>query len=414
VANDLFRAEALEHQATSSTQRGRPTGVLPPSWSWLSLLLVMFMVSVVTFLFTADMARKETVRGTLRADGPEAKVYPIEAGIISAVFVENGDTVEAGTPIFEISSERYLEDGTELSASALDQLSHERKSLLERQRSLRQAATLAMESAKLEFETAVRKEAEAQDQKAILEYRLETARKRKEDLSELKKKGLIAEPVYNERVEAVSVLRQNLLQAQAQLADAQSEQLRIETERKQIQVNLTRDLSDLDQRLSQIDGQSTRTKAQKGHTIVAPSSGRIAALSARVGEFASPNTPLAIILPSRSQLIAEIYVPTRAIGFVTTGQTVKLQYDAFPYQKFGLGRGKVILISNTSQQPQELGVPSQTGEPLYEVRVALDKQTIRAFKKEMPLQSGMELSADIVLEDRKIIEWFMEPFLSAR
>lgn len=414
MADDLFRAEALEYQTTSSIQHGRPTGVLPPSWPLLSFLMAVFLSSVLAFLFTTDMARKETARGRLRVDGPEAKVYPMEAGVISAMFLENGDTVEAGAPLFEISSERYLEDGTELSTSALDQLSHEHESLLEKQHSLREAAALASESVKLEFETAVRKEAEARDQIEILQFRLGTAIKRREDLVGLKEKGLIAEPIFNDREEAVSVLRQNLLQAQAQLADAQSEQRRTETEQKQIQVNLSRDLSDLDQRVSQIDAQSTHAKAQKGHTIVAPSAGRIAALSARVGEFAPPDTPLAVILPAQSQLIAEIYVPTRAIGFVTVGQRVKLQYDAFPYQKFGLGYGKIILVSNTSQRPQELGIPSQTGEPLYEVRVELDRQTIRAFKKEIPLQSGMELTADIVLEDRKIIEWLMEPILSAR
>jgi membrane fusion protein len=414
VENDLFRSEVLEYQTASSNQFGSPTGVLPPSWLKLTLLLTAFILAVIVFLFNANMARKETVRGKLRSDGPEAKIYPVEPGIVGAVLVENGDTVAAGAALFEISSERYLADGEKLSASTLEELSRERKSLLEKRASLQEGATLAGNAAKLAFEDALRKEAEAQDQIDILKRRLKTAEKRRDDISELHDKGIIAEPVLNERVEAVSVLLQNLLQVQALLADARSEQRRLGTESQQIQVNLSRDLSDLDQRLSQIDAQTTRTNAQKGHTIMAPNSGRITALNARVGEYATPNMPLTIILPEDSQLIAEVYVPSRAIGFIAKGQTVKLQYDAFPYQKFGLAYGEVTLITNTSQTPQELGVPSRTGEPLYEVRIALEKQTMSAFGKEVMLQSGMELTADIILEDRKLIEWLMEPLLSVR
>ena len=41
--------------------------------------------------------------------------------------------------------------------------------------------------------------------------------------------------------------------------------------------------------------------------------------------------------------------------------------------------------------------------------ITLDKQTHKAFGRDMALQAGMELSAILVLEDRKIIEWLLEP-----
>ena len=48
-----------------------------------------------------------------------------------------------------------------------------------------------------------------------------------------------------------------------------------------------------------------------------------------------PTTPLLSILPAGSKLEAQLFTPSRSIGFVRVGQQVLLRYQAFPYQKFG-------------------------------------------------------------------------------
>jgi len=99
-----------------------------------------------------------------------------------------------------------------------------------------------------------------------------------------------------------------------------------------------------------------------------------------VGERANPSIPFAIIGESGTALIAELRLPWRAIAFVEPGQFVKLQYDALPYQKFGIAEGEVLRVSSTSLLPRELGVPTQNPEPLYRVEVGLVAQTVRAFE----------------------------------
>ena len=59
-------------------------------------------------------------------------------------------------------------------------------------------------------------------------------------------------------------------------------------------------------------------------------------------------------------------------------------------------------------------MPVALQEPVYRVQVALDQQEIRAYGTTVPLQSGMLLNADIVLEQRSLLSWLLEPILSLK
>lgn len=50
-----------------------------------------------------------------------------------------------------------------------------------------------------------------------------------------------------------------------------------------------------------------------------------------------------------------------------------------------------------------------TKKPFYKLVVGLMVPATNAFGSEVALQSGMVLSAGIVLKSRKLIEWLLEP-----
>lgn len=91
-----------------------------------------------------------------------------------------------------------------------------------------------------------------------------------------------------------------------------------------------------------------------------------------------------------------------------------MRYDAFPYQRFGLYKGEVTQYSKSILLPNEVSTPVPVNEPVYQVHVKLASQAVSAYGAEVPLQSGMLLSADIVLEQRSLLNWLFEPILSLR
>jgi membrane fusion protein len=93
---------------------------------------------------------------------------------------------------------------------------------------------------------------------------------------------------------------------------------------------------------------------------------------------------------------------------------VVLRYDAFPYERFGQYRGKIVDIGqNVWTQGERVG-PLSAKEPVYRVDVALDSQRVNALGQEFALRPGMLVNADLLLERRTLLEWIFEPVLQLK
>ena len=107
--------------------------------------------------------------------------------------------------------------------------------------------------------------------------------------------------------------------------------------------------------------------------------------------------------------------PSRAIGFVESGQTVLLRLTAFPYQKFGQAKGTVIRVEQSPiSDPSSAGAVGQNApaEPIYRIVVQLAQQSVNAYGKEQQYRAGMTLEADIRQDRRRLIDWVMDPIVS--
>jgi membrane fusion protein len=105
----------------------------------------------------------------------------------------------------------------------------------------------------------------------------------------------------------------------------------------------------------------------------------------------------------------DLYAPSRSMGFLRPGQPVRLLYDAFPWQRFGAFDGTIAEVSQTILAPTEVEAALKLEEPVYRVRVAVKDQAITAFGTSAPLQPGMTLEANIVLERQTFLDWLLTP-----
>lgn len=139
--------------------------------------------------------------------------------------------------------------------------------------------------------------------------------------------------------------------------------------------------------------------------IVAPVDGVITDVtSTQPGDKIQANTPLGGIAPKNSRQILKIEIAEHDRAFLKEGLGVKLKFNAFPYQRYGLINGRLDFISPATK------MSPQTKQPVYEGRVALDKDYYQIAETKYPLRYGMTATAEIVVRERRLIDLALDPF----
>lgn len=139
--------------------------------------------------------------------------------------------------------------------------------------------------------------------------------------------------------------------------------------------------------------------------IVAPVSGVITDVtSTQRGDKVQANMPLGAIAPKDARAVVKIEIAERDRAFLREGQPVKLKFNAFPYQRYGVIDGTLEYISPATK-------PSvQDKQPVYEGRVTLARNDFEIAGKHYPLRYGMTASAEIVVRERRLIDLGLDPF----
>jgi membrane fusion protein len=409
----LFRQEAIDflHQRRSW---GEVVSLQPISSTILSWCLAGLVAFILCFLSIAQYARKETVTGYLTPTFGTAKIFVPQQGFIKALHVKEGQEVAEGDPLLTVVTSQITANGDDVNATVLTALAQqrdvvERQIAAEERRTASERDRVASTIKGIEAETA-----QLEDQRKIQSERLKLSEGFVSTGATLTERGALPSMELKRREQAaleqkqnVASLGQQITARRTQLADAQHtlEQLPIVAADR---IRLLRnDLSWIEQRAAEVNG-------RRAYIIKAPTSGRVSTLQATVGQVADPKYMQLEIVPLDSTLQAELFFPTRAFGFVRPGQRVRMLYDAFPYQKFGTYRGIVAKVSRTILTGNDATGPITLKEPAYRVTVALERPDIDAYGLKMPLQSGMLLKADVVLEQRSLMRWLLDPVFSAR
>jgi len=139
--------------------------------------------------------------------------------------------------------------------------------------------------------------------------------------------------------------------------------------------------------------------------ILAPVSGVITDVtSTQTGDKIQANAPLGGIAPKDARPVLKIEIAERDRAFLHEGMTVKLKFNAFPYQRYGLINGTLAYISPATKPS------AQDKQPVYEGRVQLDRNYYQVAENRYPLRYGMTASAEIVVRERRLIDLGLDPF----
>ncbi|MEH2063947.1 MAG: HlyD family efflux transporter periplasmic adaptor subunit [Nostoc sp.] len=180
--------------------------------------------------------------------------------------------------------------------------------------------------------------------------------------------------------------------------------LKIDEQQKDLDTEITTLQAEIAQNKSQI----VSLKFQLGQRQVrATVNGRVFQLPIqRAGSVVQPGTMIAEISPQDSPLIIRAQMATTESGFLRKGLPVKLKFDAYPFQDYGVVEGELLEIS-----PTTIEVDTPNGKvAAYDLEIALKQNCIPSANKCIVLHPGDTATAEVIVRQRRIIDFLLDPF----
>lgn len=406
--SSLFRPESLESR--QNQWLGGIRLIRPLSLQLLTWCALLAAAAVVAFLVLGEYTRKARLVGQLVPDGGVVRLVAPQLATVLESRAAEGRTVRAGELLYV------------LSVDAANQRGSVRESLDARQRSLREAVRQQddLERERVAALTrqldGLRAELGQIDAEAkLLAQRQTLAEQALQRLEALRADNFVSPTQVQNKAEEVLGLRVQAQSLQRQRAAHLREIEQMQARLRELPLQGQTRRGEIDRDIAELAQEAAENEAQRRIEVRAPHDGVLTGVLAQPGQSVGPNVALASLLPAGARLQAQLLAPSSAIGLVQAQQRVQMRYQAFPYQKFGVHGGQIVQVSRAPMQSAELAeaaaLPVPSGEPMYRITVALDRQSVPAGGHEQPLAPGMQLEADVMLERRRLIEWIFEPLL---
>ncbi len=421
--------EAAFLPAALSLQR-TPVHPAPRRAMWVIMALFM---AVLAWSWFGQVDVVAIAPGRLVVSERNKVVQPLEAAVVKAIRVRDGDRVAAGQVLIELDPTLAQADsqGVAQQAQAAADEAWRANALLQALKTgqrpsppatsgaaspalLAQTqaewADLASRSARLEAE-ATRRQAElATVDTGIqkLTTMLPLARQREADVAALVAQGFVANHAGQDRMRERIEIERDLATQTARRAEAEAALQESRQAKAALRAEAERTLSDrlakatLD--AAQLKQQGTKTAQREQLTqLTAPVAGTVQQLAVHTtGGVVTPAQALLVIVPDQARLNAEVIIENKDVGFVHPGQAVGIKLETFNFTRYGTLAATVQTVAQDAVADDKRGA-------IFPATVRLNQTTLTVDGRPMRLSPGMNLTAEIKTGKRRVIDFVLSP-----
>jgi membrane fusion protein len=412
----LFRQEALE--SASAKSLGEVISTKPPGHNFLTALFTAIGVSIVAFFCLASYTRKVDVSGVLLPAGGLIHVVNSQAGVIVSRSVDEGKPVREGDVLFVVRSDRSSPTQGDAAKAVTALLNESLRSLRQDQQQLSLQAQDRLRASARKVEQ-LKSSLPLLDQQIVLQQqKLAIANDNYRRFHDLQDSHFVSVTDVQQRQTELLEQRLRLSASQRDGANAQQELATAEAALGDQKIQASRDQETAKRNILLTRQELTENEARREVQVLAPAAGVVSNVMVNVGQSVTASQTLAVVVPPDSPMEADLYAPSKAVGFLKAGMAVRLRYDSFSYQQFGLARGSILEVANTPIRPEEIELlaggiqPGDKSVPVYHVRVKLEQQSVNAYGAALRLKAGTKVDASVTVERRRLIEWMLGPLYS--
>lgn len=234
----------------------------------------------------------------------------------------------------------------------------------------------------------------------------------KANIKEAKERLIELQSLYQQIVEQTAT---NIKQAELKLQEQQRSYQSLEHSNQMALSKIEEQIKNLETEIVTLQSDMAQTQSQikslliqlNQRTIKANTSGTIFLLPIKkAGAVVQAGTRIAEIAPTGSQFILKAEMPTNQSSFLKTELPVKLKFDAYPFQDYGIVEGRLKKIS-----PTTIEADSPNGKvTAYQLEIELNKTCISKGNSCVSLHPGDTATAEVIIRQRRVIDFVLDPF----
>jgi len=223
-------------------------------------------------------------------------------------------------------------------------------------------------------------------------------------------------PRFDDARRDLTLANSEVRQAEAQIQSQQSQYEGNARNRELSILETTRQAREIDSQVAALQGEINQTKKQidalkfqlQQREIRSPIAGVLFQLPIdRPGAVVQVGQPLAQIAPEQAPLVLRANMSSQESGFLRQGMPVKIKFDAYPFQDYGIVEGRVSWISPNSKL---IETDQGAKVPTYELEITLNQPYLQTGKQQIALTPGQTATAEVIVRQRRIIDFLLDPF----
>ncbi|EGR2041995.1 HlyD family type I secretion periplasmic adaptor subunit [Vibrio parahaemolyticus] len=429
----------------------------PNSARLMLWVMVLFFVAAIGWASWAQIDQVTVGQGKVIPSSQIQVVQNLEGGLVKEILVKEGQLVKKGQQLLLIDDTRFRSDYREreqqvanLTASVLQLSASINSVAVNRDFNIQDwEKSVVLDYGKLTFPPVLEETQPQLTQRQKAEYRedLDNLRnqlsvidqqveQKQQDLVEIearvrnlrqsyqyaKKELDITQPLADEGV----VPRIELLKLQRQVNDTRREmtssELKIPVIKSAIKESMLNridvalkfrseqqeKLNNAQDQLSALVESAVGLEDRVNRTVVvSPVTGKIKTLNVNtVGGVIQPGMDIVEIVPTEDTLLVEAKIAPKDIAFLRPNLNAIVKFTAYDFTKYGGLVGELEHISADTTQDEE-------GNSFYIVRVRTEKTSF-GQDADLPIIPGMTASVDIITGKRTVLEYLLQPILSAK
>ncbi|NES81800.1 MAG: HlyD family efflux transporter periplasmic adaptor subunit [Moorea sp. SIO2B7] len=180
--------------------------------------------------------------------------------------------------------------------------------------------------------------------------------------------------------------------------------LKSEEQLNNVETQITTLKAEIDQSKSQIKSLEFQLSQR---VFKAPIDGIVFQLPVKgKGTVVQQGNMIAEIAPQGTSLRLKAEMGTTESGSLEKGMAVKIKFDAYPFQDYGVIEGKLMEISPTTK----LTDTEQGKVATYDLDIQLNQTCIPTSNNCIPLRPGDTATAEVIVRQRRLIDFILDPF----